>query len=32
MKYFGQQDISQFFSEESKDYKYVKFPQRLYAL
>ena len=26
---FGRQDILQFFSGESKDYKYVKFPQRL---
>ena len=26
---FGRQDILQFFSGESKDYKYVKFPRRL---
>ena len=29
---FGRQDILQFFSEEFKDYKYVKFPQTLGAL
>ena len=29
---FGRQDILQFFSGESKDYKYVKSPQRLEAL
>ena len=28
----SQQDISQFFSGESKEYKYSKFPQTLYAL
>ena len=26
---FGRQDILKFFSGESKDYKYVKFPQTL---
>ena len=29
---FGRQDILQFFSGESKDYKYVKFPQTFLAL
>ena len=31
-KIFGRQDILQFFSEVSKDYKYVKSPQTLRAL
>ena len=31
-KMFGRQDISQFLSEVSKDYKYVKSPNLGYAL